>query len=379
MPKFLIVDDEAEICQALEIALSQNGYSVRTCTNGTQAIELFRRERTDLVFCDMKLPGLDGMGVLEGLKSIDPGVTVIMITAYGSVEAATRALRLGAYDFLEKPCTMAQIQKVTQQALEHRKQLHQLTMIQGKPGTSLDLPSKLSQSEQIRFDFLKLAMQELRLPLTLLNEALTLVEDGSYGLWGEPSKQRFLNQCARIQALLSRTFLGCLALFLSHDHHVAPSTGDVRSALEELLKETALRCTEQRLVWEQTLPSEPLIGSTDLEKVVCIVQELLDNAFYYVLAGGTLSFSLIQSEGGFQIHVKNTGHSIPAEEKKWLFTTVRDWKTGQIHSQKVGLVLLRHYVDLLNGKFELKEVRSGGNEIIATFPWISLSNSGVHL
>jgi DNA-binding NtrC family response regulator len=126
MAKFLVVEDEPDACKALADLLTQSGVAVRACENGTEAIEVCRKERVDLVFCDLKLPGLDGLAVLEAIKRIDPWATIIVVTAYGSVDSATHALRLGAYDFIEKPFTPAQIQQVARRAMDHRHTLAQL-------------------------------------------------------------------------------------------------------------------------------------------------------------------------------------------------------------------------------------------------------------
>ncbi len=363
MAKLLVVDDELEMCESPSEALANPGYSVETCQTGTAAIELFRRERADLVFCDLKLPGLDGFEVLGALKGIDPWATVIIVTGYGSVETATHALRLGAYDFVEKPFTVAQIQQVANRALEHRRQLRELTLLQGKPGSATDLPTRLTELEQLKADFLTLVIQELRTPFRLLSEALSLAQEGFYGSWADPLKEQFLNRCRRIHTLLSRLLLGGLAFFLNHEHRVTAVSGDVRLGIEQVLEEARPRCEERHLTLGVLLPDSPVVGLTDSEKIACIARELIDNAINSTPPGGLIEVRLTcQDSKGFQIQIKDTGRGITDEEKGWLFTQ---------HGQRVslGLPLVQHYVDLLNGTIQLESQLGQGSCFTVRLPW----------
>ncbi len=99
----LVVDDEPQILQAVSGILQDEGFEVITAPDGETALNLAAAEPPDLVLLDITLPGLDGLEVLSELKRQQPALPVIMISAYGSVENAVKATRLGAYDFIEKP------------------------------------------------------------------------------------------------------------------------------------------------------------------------------------------------------------------------------------------------------------------------------------
>ncbi|MCL4501388.1 MAG: sigma-54 dependent transcriptional regulator [Deltaproteobacteria bacterium] len=99
----LIVDDEPQIIQAVSGILQDEGFDVATAPDGETALKLLAAEPPDLVLLDINLPGLDGLEVLSELKKRQPWLPVIIISAYGSVENAVKATRLGAYDFIEKP------------------------------------------------------------------------------------------------------------------------------------------------------------------------------------------------------------------------------------------------------------------------------------
>jgi two-component system nitrogen regulation response regulator NtrX len=114
----LTVDDEPQILQTVGGILSDEGFEVITAGDGETALRLVREEVPDLVLLDISLPGLDGLEVLTEIKRQHPLLPVIMISAYGSVENAVKATRLGAYDFIEKPPHADKIVLSVRNALE---------------------------------------------------------------------------------------------------------------------------------------------------------------------------------------------------------------------------------------------------------------------
>ena len=116
--KILIVDDERLVRQSLEKGLTDQGYLVISADNGRGAISLAEEESPDLVLLDLKLPDLNGIEVLKRLREIDKNVTVLIITAYGSIDTAIAAIRSGAYDYLTKPFDLETILLSVRQALE---------------------------------------------------------------------------------------------------------------------------------------------------------------------------------------------------------------------------------------------------------------------
>ena len=101
--KILIVDDEHNIRSSLSGLLRDQGYQPVSCETGEQALDLIRNEAVDLIFLDVRLPGLDGLQVLERLKRTTSDLTVIMISGNADLNMAVKATKLGAYNFLEKP------------------------------------------------------------------------------------------------------------------------------------------------------------------------------------------------------------------------------------------------------------------------------------
>lgn len=105
----LIIDDERSIRNAMKEILEYEKYSVTTAENGKEGLHEFDKKDFDLVFCDIKMPELDGIDVLKKMNEEKPEIPVIMISGHGNIETAVEAIKLGAYDFIEKPLDLNRI------------------------------------------------------------------------------------------------------------------------------------------------------------------------------------------------------------------------------------------------------------------------------
>jgi DNA-binding NtrC family response regulator len=121
--KIMIIDNEEGLCRMMEAVLMDNGYAVRSFTDPLDAVNAFRPATWDLVISDIKMPGIDGLEVLQRLKEAEPGIPVIMITAYATVEMSIQALRKGAYDMLTKPFEPDELLYRVKNALNHNQLL----------------------------------------------------------------------------------------------------------------------------------------------------------------------------------------------------------------------------------------------------------------
>jgi DNA-binding response OmpR family regulator len=116
----LVTDDESSIRLMLKTALESDGYAVTEAADGSAAMQAIQTQTPDLVVLDLNMPVMDGMAVLEAMKTLAAAhkPRVIILTAYGSIPAAVKATRLGAVDFLEKPITPTELRKTVRSVLD---------------------------------------------------------------------------------------------------------------------------------------------------------------------------------------------------------------------------------------------------------------------
>jgi two-component system response regulator AtoC len=128
MIRVLIVDDEHQLVEAFKKKLAKEGLDVFTALNGKEAISIMKDNELDVGLFDIKLPDMDGVELLGRLREMQPTSEVIMLTGYASVDTAIRSMKLGAYDYLTKPCKLSELHNVILKAYE-KKQLKEKTIV----------------------------------------------------------------------------------------------------------------------------------------------------------------------------------------------------------------------------------------------------------
>lgn len=146
-PNILVVDDEPVARQSLTDILKLEGYLVAAAPNGQAAVEHIRTHSVDLMIVDLKMPGMDGLEVVQVVNQLSPETEVILLTAYGSIETAIQALRLRIHDYLLKPASPAQVLASVKKGLSRRAKVRSVPVsLEGgqevftlKDGTVVDL------------------------------------------------------------------------------------------------------------------------------------------------------------------------------------------------------------------------------------------------
>ncbi|MBL7176555.1 MAG: response regulator [Desulfobacteraceae bacterium] len=121
MSKILVIDDERATLSMFRLFLGAYGYEVLTAENGAAGIEVLRKERPSIVITDIKMPGMDGIEVLQQIKEVDPETEVIVITGHGDMDLAIEALDLNATDFINKPIQKEALDVALRRAEERLK------------------------------------------------------------------------------------------------------------------------------------------------------------------------------------------------------------------------------------------------------------------
>lgn len=149
MARILLIDDEAAIRSALKEILEYESFEVKESSDGPSALKLLEKESFDLIFCDIKMPRMDGLEVLDKIREAGWDVPVVMITGHGSVETAVEALKKGAYDFIQKPLDLNRILVTVRNACD-RSDLVRETRVLRKKVQAIRGTDMVGESEAIQ-------------------------------------------------------------------------------------------------------------------------------------------------------------------------------------------------------------------------------------
>ena len=149
MPNILVVDDKDSMRNMLQQTLVEEGFRVDSASDGRKALELVHNKSYDLVLTDLKMPDADGLEVLSGVKEADSDTSVIVMTAYGTIEDAVEAMRKGAFDFITKPFDSEHLCVLVNRALENRRLLAENTLLREELMDEPALNNIIGQNEKM--------------------------------------------------------------------------------------------------------------------------------------------------------------------------------------------------------------------------------------
>jgi len=148
--KIVIIDDEKNIAELCKRVLQEDGHESMVTVTGEEGLELIEKEKPRLVLLDIMLPKMDGMAVLEKIKTFDPSIQVIMITAFASVQSAVEAMKRGACDYLSKPFMPEELKIVVKKAIENVKLKEALSYRREKESKEFTIDNIIGTCPQIK-------------------------------------------------------------------------------------------------------------------------------------------------------------------------------------------------------------------------------------
>ena len=161
--KILIIDDEEVVLDSCTQILKGGNYQIATAPDGQQGLKLLQEFLPDLVFVDLKMPGISGFEVLEKINEFDTTIVTVVITGFATVSSAVDAMKKGAYDFLPKPFTPDEFRLITRRSIERRRLV-------------LEAISLRREKELLREQFASIVSHELKAPLNAVQQNLFALE-----------------------------------------------------------------------------------------------------------------------------------------------------------------------------------------------------------
>ncbi len=200
--RLLVVDDELGMRDLLSTELGGQGYQVVVASNGQEALDTMQGQKFDLVITDLMMPKMDGLTLLENLKSLDAELEVILATGHGTVESAVSAMKKGAYDFILKPYNLDELTNMVEKALEKKKLKTMVALYEASNAvfTTIELDSLL----EIILERMEKVLGADEASVMLLNEQNKLAIAAGRGLSDEVSPEVQLEMGERIAGVVAQ-------------------------------------------------------------------------------------------------------------------------------------------------------------------------------
>ena len=367
--KVLVVDDEMGIRMGTRRIL-QNfkvdypfmdehiEFTVLEAPTGEEAIKIIDREMPDIILLDNKLPGIQGIEVLEYVKKKLYDIVVVMITSYASLELAVKATRDGAYDFIPKPFTPQELRS-SMENITKQLFLKRMTQMMNKEG------------KQIRFQFLSVLSHELKAPLNAIEGYLKIMDDRQFGDNIHPYQEMINRSLERINGMRS---LIMDLLDLTKIESGSPvqdfQPTDITTIAQESL-DTMRPYAIQKDVDIYLNTKESIIMQADTKEIEIILNNLISNAIKYNKQGGRADIFIEREEKKVKIIVSDTGIGMTEEEKSKLFqdfVRIKNPKTKNITGSGLGLSIVKKVVEMYHGDIEVQSIPDQGSTFTVILP-----------
>ncbi|MCK5219414.1 response regulator [bacterium] len=380
--RILIVEDEYSIRTALEILLEEEGYEINCLDNGSEAINLLQGKNYDLVISDIRMPGISGLDMLKEIRKLPSCPGVIMITAYGTIETAIKAMKMGAGDFLVKPFSNDLLKMTVCRVLECREMSQE--------------NQRLRELERMKKEFIAIVAHELRTPITSIRGYLKLVLGQKAGKLN-PLQNEYLDVVLQNTQKLNRIVdkMIDIAYLETNKSSFQTISTNISGILSEV--ETAVRnvCELNHLQFEIQQPASlrPII--MDPYRLNQLMHILVDNAISFSPPKGHIWLSANKWKGAGSFQEDNAPNSYvdlsDLENMDYLEITVKDegpgiseeiltrvfeefYQAEDIYTRHVGgiglgLCLCKRIVRVMGGKIWVKSRLGQGCTFTLILPW----------
>jgi signal transduction histidine kinase len=331
-------------------------FDVDQAETGEEALKKINAAAPDILLLDYKLPGMNGLDVLEQVE-VDPAeMLTVMITAYASLETAITATKRGAYDFLPKPFTPDELKNTI------RKTAGRLVLARQA--------KKLAEEKrQVRFQFISVLAHELKAPIAAIMGYLRIMQDRSAGDDPEVYEQ-MVDRCAiRLEGMQKLIYdLLDLTRIESGQKKREVSRVDLVEAARRSV-ETVQPDADTRDIDVNLHAPESLEMTGDLGELEIIFNNLVSNAVKYNRDGGTVDITITATDEEVTISVADTGIGMSAEDVERLFgefVRIKNARTRNILGSGLGLSILKKLIHLYDGDVRVESEPDAGTTFHVT-------------
>lgn len=365
--KILVIDDEIGIRNGCKRALAPLGHQVDTAADLSTGTEMLGQEAYDLFLLDAMLPDGSGLDLIDPILEQDPYAICIVITGFGAIDMAVKAVREGAYDFLSKPFAADELIVAVNQGLERRR----LKQIEAQAEDLAHAKQELERLDEAKSQLMLKVAHELRAPTAAVQSYMNLIQAGYVSQEEMESTLKRVQE--RLQEMLDliSDLLELARLKQPGGHlHAEASPQDMASVLEEVSDLLREQAREKKQSFQVEILDHPIImGNRDHLKQVWT--NLIGNAIKYTPEGGRVSARL-QADGDHLTGVvEDSGIGIAEEDLSNLFQdffrTEQARASGEIGTG-LGLSIVKQIVEFYGGEIKVTSKLGQGSRFTFTLP-----------
>ena len=351
-PFILVIDDDESMRDSCAQILTKDGYQAEIANDGYSGLEKIKEKKPDLVLIDLKMPGINGLEVLEKTREIDPNIIAIVITGYATVESAVEAMKIGAYDFLPKPFTPDELRIIIKRGLEKRKLIQETE--------SLKREKKLMEE-----NFITMVSHQLRSPLVAILQYFEVILNGMVGDVSERQKEMIQKAQNRLESLMNliNDWLDVARLDSGQIvEKLKPLS--LKKVIERLLEEMQPLAQEQDIHLELSPSSvnENVMG--DEESLKQVFSNLITNAIRYNKPKGKVKISITENKNFIITEVQDTGIGISKDHLPFIFDQfyrVKRTEDQKIKGTGLGLSIAKKIVEAHGGSIQVSSEKDQGS------------------
>lgn len=363
--KLLIIDDEEIVLDSCQQILAGNNFEIRTAQDGNVGVSMITEFQPDLVFVDLKMPGISGFEVLERINEVDPTIVAIVITGFATINSAVEAMQKGAFDFLPKPFTPDELRLITRRGLEKRKLV-------------LETLALRREKEMLRNHFAAIVSHELKSPLAAVQQYLMALSSELSDQLSDDQTRRFERMQTRIDDLMKliHTWLRAMTVDIDNirENFGPTSIPDVVSKAVESVQSHAIR---KNISIETSMQEKIASVNGDEGTLVEAVVNLIGNSVKYSPIGSEIAVTVEETEDQIFIAVQDNGIGISEEDLPFIFEDFYTGKTKQNteKSSGLGLALTRRIIEAHEGSISVESVLGQGSTFEICLPILENINS----
>jgi len=355
----LVIDDEESMRDSCRQVLERDGWEVMSVPDGAAGLKVFHEDNPDLVLIDLKIPGVDGMKVLSSIAQEDPAAATVVITGYATVESAVEAMKLGAYDFLPKPFTPAELRVAAWRNYEKRGLLIRNRKLQ-------------AENERMKENFVMLVSHEMRAPLVAVDQYIEVLLGGLTGEVNAKQREILASMQSRTEWLLALV-KGWLSISRLQGKTLREKMEplDIQSLLNETVGLVAPQANEQQVEVLVSVPEAvgPLEG--DKDALLHVFLNLVNNAVKYNKLHGKVNVCARVRDGEMIVDVRDTGRGIPEACLPFMFDMfyrVRTQDGPKTAGAGLGLSIVKKIVDAHGGHVAVSSTLGEGSTFTVHLP-----------